>query len=63
MQTEKGFRVKLDTVPVGGGEQQGIWFSVFDRDDKPQRRDSAPQRPSRPSQGAGNDNDEDDLPF
>ena len=57
MQTEKGFRIKLDTVPVGG-EGQGIWFSVFEKDTPSQG--SAQQTPSRPSQDVGVD---DDIPF
>ena len=59
MQTDKGYRIKLDTVPVGGSEQ-GIWFSVFEEDNQPQSKGSAPQRPSRPSQEVG---DQDDIPF
>ena len=48
METDKGFRVKLDTVPVGGTEA-GIWFSVFPIEDR--RQGSAPQSSSRASQG------------
>ena len=62
METEKGFRVKLDTVPVGGSEQ-GIWFSVFDPDPPSQRQGSAQQAPSRPSGGQQGKLNEDDMPF
>lgn len=58
METEKGFRVKLDTVPVGG-QEQGIWFSVFDPD-PPQSKGSAPKAPSSPSQEVDKDQE---MPF
>jgi hypothetical protein len=57
MQTDKGYRIKLDTIPVGG-EGQGMWFSVFE-DDQGKPQGSAPQAPSAASQG-GVDGD---LPF
>jgi len=57
MQTDKGYRIKLDTVPVGG-EGQGIWFSVFEKDTRSQG--SGTQRPSQASQEV---NDQDDIPF
>lgn len=59
METDKGFRIKLDTVPVGG-EQQGIWFSVFEKKEQGQSQGSAQQTPSRASQDVG---DQDDIPF
>ena len=54
LETEKGFRVKMDVVPIGGDG----WFSVFEEED--QSQGSAPKTPSRPSQGVG---DQDDIPF
>ena len=66
LETEKGFRVKLDTVPVGGGEQ-GIWFSVFDQDNKGDRQGSGGQSSSRASEGQASSTPagfkDDDLPF
>jgi len=58
MQTEKGYRIKLDTVPLGG-EGQGIWFSVFEKRDD-QRQGSGTQTPSRPS---GGQPEEGEMPF
>ena len=57
MQTEKGYRIKLDTVPVGG-EGQGIWFSVFEKED--QRKGSAQQTSSQATQEVG---DGEPMPF
>ena len=57
METEKGYRIKLDTVPLGG-EGQGMWFSVFPKED--QRQGSSNQSPSKPSQEVGKD---EDIPF
>ena len=57
MQTEKGYRIKLDTVPLGG-EGQGIWFSVFEK--REQGQGSAPQSSSKPSQEVG---DGEPMPF
>ena len=57
MKTDKGFRIKLDTIPVGG-EGQGIWFSVFEEEG--QSQGSSNQTPSRPSQGV---DDKGDIPF
>ena len=59
MQTDKGYRIKLDTVPVGGSEQ-GIWFSVFEEDRKGDSQGSAQQTSSRPSQGQP---EEPEMPF
>ena len=58
MKTDKGFRIKLDTVPVGG-EGQGIWFSVFEKREGGSQG-SSNQTPSRASGGVGKD---EDLPF
>jgi len=60
MQTDKGFRIKLDTVPVGG-EQQGVWFSVFEKDTR--SKGSSNSSPSRPSQETGFEDEEDKIPF
>ncbi len=49
MKTDKGFRIKLDTIPVGGGEGQGIWFSVFEEERQGQSQGSSQQTPSRAS--------------
>lgn len=57
LQTDNGFRIKLDTIPVGGTEQ-GIWLSVFEKQD--QSQGSSKQTPSAPSQSAKNDQD---MPF
>ena len=57
MQTDKGYRIKLETIPVGG-EGQGLWFSVFE-DDQGGRQGSAPKTPSAASQGGGDG----DIPF
>lgn len=51
MQTDKGFRIKLDTVPIGGDG----WFSVFE--EEPQSKGSAHKASSRPSE------DDDGMPF
>jgi hypothetical protein len=59
LETDKGFRIKLDGIPVGGGEGQGIWFSVFPRDEGG-RQGSGTQTRSRPSQGV---DDQSDIPF
>ena len=58
LQTEKGFRIKLDTIPVGG-EGQGIWFSVFE-DDEGGNKGSGGQTRSR---GAQKPDDDSDIPF
>lgn len=58
LETDKGFRIKLDTIPIGG-EGQGIWFSVFE-DDQGQSSGSGGQTRSRASQGAA---DKEDIPF
>jgi hypothetical protein len=57
METEKGYRIKLETIPVGGGETGGLWFSVFEDDprDAQPKPQSAAQKPSGDSDG--------DLPF
>lgn len=52
MQTEKGMRIKLDGIPIGGTEQ-GIWLSVFEKQES---------RQSRPS-GGQQSGDQDDIPF
>ena len=57
MQTEKGYRIKLETIPVGG-EGQGLWFSVFE-DDEGGSKGSQAQTPSRGAQKP----DDDDIPF
>ncbi len=59
LETDKGFRVKLDTIPVGG-KDQGIWFSVFE-DDQGHGQGSAPKPAPAPS-GAPVAGD-DDIPF
>mgnify|MGYP000063345611 CR=1 FL=1 len=56
MQTDKGYRVKLDTIPVGG-EGQGIWFSVFEDNDR-QSQGSAQKSSPAPS-----GDDQEDIPF
>ena len=61
LETEKGFRIKLDTVPLGGVEQ-GIWFSVFPKEDR--RQGTAPQAASQPTQAAQQPiGIDDDIPF
>ena len=52
MQTDKGYRIKMDVVPIGG---EG-WFSVFEDDSK----GSAPKASSRASQEVGKD---EEMPF
>lgn len=60
LKTDKGFRIKLDTVPVGGGEQ-GCWLQVFEKDNRQGQSQGSPtQRPSASSQDVGKD---EDLPF
>lgn len=56
METDKGFRVKLDTVPVGGGEQ-GVWFSVFEKREQSTGQQSQAQPTQKPK------DDQDDIPF
>jgi hypothetical protein len=55
MKTDKGYRIKLDTVPVGG-QEQGVWFSVFEKEGRGQGSGQKPA--SRQSDGF-----EDDTPF
>jgi hypothetical protein len=64
METDNGLRIKLDVIPVGGTEQ-GIWLSVFEKDNKKgQSQGSSNQRPSRPSQERTHQpKPEDDIPF
>lgn len=57
METDRGFRVKLDTIPVGGTEN-GVWFSVFE-DEQPKSSGSQ----QKPRSQATQDVPEDDLPF
>jgi hypothetical protein len=57
METDKGYRIKLETIPVGG-EGQGLWFSVF-QDDQGKPQGSVTQTPSAASQGGSDDS----LPF
>lgn len=58
LETDKGKRIKLESIPVGVGEG-GLWFSVFEKDNaKPQ---SKPKPAPAPSQSAGDD--EEDMPF
>ena len=52
MKTDKGFRIKLDCVPVGV-EPGNAWFNVFERDGQPQ----AQQAPAPATQG------DPDVPF
>ena len=54
LKTDKGFRVKMDVVPIGGDG----WFSVFEEEG--QSQGSGTQTPSRPSGEVGKDPD---LPF
>ena len=54
LETEKGFRVKMDVVPIGGDG----WFSVFEEEG--QSQGSGTQRPSRASQEA---DQEGEMPF
>ena len=61
MKTDNGFRIKLDTIPVGGGEQ-GIWFSVFE-DEQGQSSGRGGQTSSRGSQGRSQGGEQDDIPF
>jgi hypothetical protein len=58
LETDKGFRVKLDTIPVGG-EGHGIWFSVFE-DDQGHGQGSAPKPAQKPSQDVDPDRE---IPF
>ncbi len=44
METDRGFRIKMDTVPLGGDG----WFMVFEEED--QRHGSAPKPAPAPSQ-------------
>lgn len=61
MQTDKGFRIKLESLPVGGGSEQGLWLNVFEKDDKPRPQGSS----SNNRQDTKNDGYEtdDDIPF
>ena len=52
LETEKGFRIKLDVIPIGGDG----WLSVFEDDDK----GSGTQQPSRATQAV---DDKEDIPF
>jgi len=56
METDKGFRIKLDAVPLGGDG----WFAVFEEDNQHQSQGSAPKPASAPSGAVG---DDDDIPF
>jgi hypothetical protein len=57
LQTDNGFRIKLDTIPVGGVEQ-GIWLSVFEKEG--QSQGSGQKTPPPASQGVP---DDDQMPF
>ena len=54
METDKGFRVKMDVYPIGGDG----WFSVFEEEDR--RQGSAKQTSSQATQEVGKD---EDMPF
>ena len=56
METDKGFRVKIDVVPLGGDG----WFAVFDIEDQPQSQGSANKPAPAPSGAVG---DDDKMPF
>jgi len=58
MQTDKGMRIKLDTIPVGG-DGQGLWLSVFEKD-QPQHSGSGPKPATNAPQGG---KDDDPIPF
>ena len=47
LQTDKGIRIKLDAIPVVTDEN-GLWMSVFERDDNP-RQSAAPQQKPAPA--------------
>jgi hypothetical protein len=61
LETDKGFRIKMDALPVVIGEG---WFQVFEpRDDKQsQSRPSTNSRPAAPHQNQ-EDDPQDDIPF
>jgi hypothetical protein len=56
LETDKGFRIKMDALPVVIGEG---WFQVFEpRDDK-----QSQSRPSAPQQKQEGIDDQSDIPF
>jgi hypothetical protein len=55
LETDKGLRIKLDAVPIGG-QEQGLWLSVFPPDEQQQR-----PAQSRPQQSSGAPDN--DIPF
>ena len=57
LQTEKGIRLKIDVMPVGG-DGQGIWLSVFEK--REQGQGSAPKASSQATQEVG---DGEPMPF
>jgi single-strand DNA-binding protein len=63
MKTDRGFRIKLDAIPVGGG-QDGLWLSVFEPDEG--QRSGSRQNASKNDSTANQKhavNQQDDIPF
>ena len=63
IETDKGRRIKLDTIPVVNSDN-GLWLSVFEKDDHDKGYQKKPaQNPSQaPQQGNLEDTDE-NMPF
>jgi hypothetical protein len=57
LETEKGMRIKLEAIPANVGEN-GMWFSVFEKDNKP-RATSTPPATERSSP----EGEQDNIPF
>ena len=59
LETDKGMRIKLESIPVGVGEG-GLWFSVFEKDNQRPRQQQKPaQKPAQAAEAGGTG----DVPF
>ena len=62
LKTDNGMRLKLDGIPVGVGPD-GLWMSVFEKDDQPPRRQAKTAPAPSQSAPAGDDDKQDNIPF
>lgn len=68
IQTQKGFRLKLDASfnPAGcpRSDDGGVWLALFEpRDDQQQPQQQAPRQAQRSQQAAPPDDFDQDIPF